>query len=237
MNKKYSLFHVPIKREFQSWEENDNETKVINIKRDMDREHFYVGRGSVFGNPFSHKESKLVKEKTNTREEAVRAYYNYIIQNKVLLENAKELYGKTLGCFCHGKMCHADVLALIADCAHIGQPIENNYSFNGMFVITESQYDIMDERRLALLSEIHESKFILLKKKGPLSGFLKLEEKNSEIDLSKDSIVYNKSQEKSSIEVHFENAHYLQPIFSIEDDLLNFSIVAKNQKGIFKKVF
>lgn len=237
MNKKYSLFHVPIKREFQSWKENDNKTKVINIKRDMDREHFYVGRGSVFGNPFSHKESKVVKEKTNTREEAVRAYYNFIIQNKVLLENAKELYGKTLGCFCHGKMCHADVLALIADCAHIGQPIENNYSFNGMFVMSEPQYDIMDERRLALLSEIHESKFILLKKKGPLSGFLKLEEKNNESELTKDSIVYNKPQDESLIEVHFEDAHYLQPIFSIEDDLLNFSIVAKNQKGIFKKVF
>lgn len=38
----------------------------------------YIGRGSIWGNPFSHKEGTRAIWKCNTREEAVAHYRSYI---------------------------------------------------------------------------------------------------------------------------------------------------------------
>lgn len=241
MNLGNPLFHVNKKKEFSSWGEREKDTKVINIRIDKSVPHFYVGRGSIYGNPFSHKESKLASEKTETREEAVRKYYHYLLEDENLLMKAKDLHGETLGCFCYGKMCHADVISLIADCSYIHEPIELNYKYNGNFVINESQYEIMDERRLALLSEIHESKFILLKKEGPLQGFIHLNgefEIGEEVTIGENSVIYNvDKKDEEFIEVEFKNAHYLTPIFSIFEEKLDRILVSKGSKGIVKNIF
>ncbi len=84
--------------------------KVVNKVRD----HYdvYIGRGSKWGNPYSHKEGTKAKFKVNTREEAIEAYREYITNGngKHLLNDLHELEGKILGCYCAPKACHGEVL-------------------------------------------------------------------------------------------------------------------------------
>lgn len=72
----------------------------------------YIGRPSKFGNPYSHQEGTLAKFKTNTREEAIQKYKEYVLkpENKDLLEEIYKLDGKILGCWCSPKKCHGDVI-------------------------------------------------------------------------------------------------------------------------------
>lgn len=86
-------------------------TKVVNkYKEPYD---VYIGRGSKWGNPFTHI-SKGTKAKyvVSSREEAIEKFREYILHGdgKNLLNDLKELEGKTLGCFCKPKSCHGDVL-------------------------------------------------------------------------------------------------------------------------------
>lgn len=75
----------------------------------------YIGRGSKWGNPFSHMPETKASHKVDTREEAVACYKEYLwhqmkegfVTNADLLA----LDGKRLGCFCAPKACHGDVIA------------------------------------------------------------------------------------------------------------------------------
>jgi len=53
--------------------------------------------------------------KVETREEAIEAYREWIMNQPHLLADLHELKGKTLCCFCKPKSCHGDVLAELAD--------------------------------------------------------------------------------------------------------------------------
>lgn len=77
----------------------------------------YIGRPSKWGNPFSHKENTLAKFKTNTREEAVLAFKEYILNGdgKHLLNDLHELKGKILGCWCSPLACHGDILSELSE--------------------------------------------------------------------------------------------------------------------------
>jgi hypothetical protein len=76
----------------------------------------YIGRGSKWGNPFSHKHSQLAEVIVDTREEAIECYKNWLSTRPDLVEAAKkELKGKVLGCFCDPLDCHGHVLAKIAN--------------------------------------------------------------------------------------------------------------------------
>lgn len=75
--------------------------KVVNLHKDS--YDVYIGRGSKWGNPF-------VIGKDGTREEVVNKYEKWILTQPKLLNDLPELYGKTLGCFCHPKACHGDIL-------------------------------------------------------------------------------------------------------------------------------
>ncbi len=63
----------------------------------------YIGRGSIWGNPF-----KIGAD--GTREEVVSKYERYLRIRKDLLERLPELKGKNLVCFCAPLACHGDVL-------------------------------------------------------------------------------------------------------------------------------
>lgn len=67
--------------------------KVVHIKRDP--HDVYIGRGSVWGNPF-----KIGTH--GTRAEVLRKYKEYLLrgEGRHLLHRIGELEGKTLGCFC-----------------------------------------------------------------------------------------------------------------------------------------
>ena len=87
---------------------------VVHCKKDS--YDVYIGRSNgergKWGNPFSHKEGTTAKYKVNTRDEAIDAYRDYILngEGKHLLNDLHELEGKVLGCWCKPKRCHGDVL-------------------------------------------------------------------------------------------------------------------------------
>ena len=75
----------------------------------------YVGRGSKWGNPYSHKEGTLAEEVVESRSEAVKKYEEYLLTNKDLMSSLHELKGKVLGCWCKPKSCHGDILLKYAN--------------------------------------------------------------------------------------------------------------------------
>lgn len=74
----------------------------------------YIGRGTIWGNPFSHLPSGLIRPENicETREEAVSKYRDYITKGsgRSLLPKLLELKGKVLCCTCSPKQCHGDIL-------------------------------------------------------------------------------------------------------------------------------
>ena len=87
-----------------------SETRVVNkYKESYD---IYIGRGSKWGNPFTHISDKKTKAEfiVDTREQAIESYREWIVKQPQLLKGLHELKGKTLGCFCKPKICHGDTL-------------------------------------------------------------------------------------------------------------------------------
>jgi|SRR5271155_3263948 len=94
---------------------SQQKTRVVHCRKEP--YDVYVGRPSVYGNPFSHLTGTLAQFKVSTREEAVAAFRRWIYnpENGELLQRVKtELKGKVLGCWCKPQSCHGDVLAEIA---------------------------------------------------------------------------------------------------------------------------
>ena len=75
----------------------------------------YIGRPSKWGNPFSHLSDTLADFKVSSREAAIEAYENWILQQADLLADLPELKGKILGCWCSPKACHGEVLVRLAN--------------------------------------------------------------------------------------------------------------------------
>lgn len=80
-------------------------TKVVNkYKEPFD---VYIGRGSVFGNPYSIGEH-------GSREEVIALFKTYLWgrmnTSPSFCGKLMELEGKTLGCFCKPQACHGDVI-------------------------------------------------------------------------------------------------------------------------------
>ncbi len=76
-----------------------------------------IGRGSIWGNPFSHLASTQTRAlyKVATREDAIRAYAEWLKTQPDLLARISELKNKVLGCWCAPKVCHGHLLAKLAD--------------------------------------------------------------------------------------------------------------------------
>jgi hypothetical protein len=86
---------------------------VVNIHKEP--YDVYIGRGSMWGNPFP-----ITKHRT--REEVLVLYKIYI--QRMLRHSAharaelRKLEGKRLGCYCKPKACHGDILKEIIDGRH-----------------------------------------------------------------------------------------------------------------------
>jgi hypothetical protein len=83
-----------------------------------DREPYdvHVGRGTPFGNPFSHLPGTPPRLRQLTREDAIEAFEDHVRAQPELLARIKaQLRGKILGCHCAPLACHADILARIAN--------------------------------------------------------------------------------------------------------------------------
>lgn len=68
----------------------------------------YVGRPSVWGNPF-------VIGRDGTRQEVVAKYRAYLLSNTALMTRLHELRGKHVVCWCAPEACHGDVLVELAN--------------------------------------------------------------------------------------------------------------------------
>lgn len=90
------------------------ETTVVNKYHKVPYD-IYIGRGSIWGNPFSHREGTKAQYVVSTREEAVERFREYILGRPDLIEKLKDLKGKVLCCYCKPKSCHGDVLAELAN--------------------------------------------------------------------------------------------------------------------------
>ncbi|MFE8701190.1 SLOG family protein [Cytobacillus sp. FJAT-54145] len=91
------------------------EPKVVHCKEEPFDVYIGRGNGSIWGNPFSHKEGTKAAHKTKTAEEAVQKYEEWLLKQSHLLEKLPELKGKVLACWCKSKRqpdapCHGDVL-------------------------------------------------------------------------------------------------------------------------------
>ena len=68
----------------------------------------YIGRGSIWGNPF-------VIGKDGNRENVIIKYENMILNNNDLLSQIDQLKHKILVCYCSPKKCHGDVLKRLCE--------------------------------------------------------------------------------------------------------------------------
>ncbi len=69
----------------------------------------YVGRPTVWGNPYPLKRGE-------TRSEVIAKYREYLERNPAMIARARrELRGKDLVCWCAPLACHADVLMEVAN--------------------------------------------------------------------------------------------------------------------------
>ena len=89
-------------------------TSVVNLKED----HYDVriDRKTKWGNPF-------VVGRDGTREECIKLFDEWIIDQPNLMSSLHELKGKRLGCWCHPNPCHGEVLARLADAVKTPDPL------------------------------------------------------------------------------------------------------------------
>lgn len=86
-------------------------TTVVN-KRSGQPYDVYIGRGSVWGNPYP-----MENRSDTERARVIAAFEAHLLAQPNLLARLGELRGKRLACFCAPKACHGDVLARYADAA------------------------------------------------------------------------------------------------------------------------
>lgn len=87
----------------------------------------YIGRGqgSIFGNPFTHKEGTQAAVVVGSRAEAIQAFRDWLAgvawqdvepeRRQAILDAIPSLKGKVLGCWCAPLACHGDVLVELAN--------------------------------------------------------------------------------------------------------------------------
>lgn len=98
--------------------------KVVNVKHDPC--DIYVGRPSLWGNPFT---CKIIGRRgligRRDRDDAVESYERWLRgeeydwldpeRREEILESLPKLRGKILGCWCAPLACHADVLMKLVE--------------------------------------------------------------------------------------------------------------------------
>lgn len=107
----------PVKKVLEQFSEfkwtESNKDLVVN-RHHKKPYHIYVGRGSEWGNPYSHLPSTKAEFKVVDRKEAIEKYIKWIVTQKELLMKLRYLRGRMLGCYCAPSLCHGHILAVMA---------------------------------------------------------------------------------------------------------------------------
>ena len=93
-------------KDFQSPESREKESEICILVVNKFKEKYtvYIGRPSVFGNPFTI-------GKDGTRSEVIAKFEDYARSNLNLLNKIKCLpEDAILGCFCKPLPCHGDII-------------------------------------------------------------------------------------------------------------------------------
>lgn len=76
----------------------------------------YIGRGSPYGNSFTHLVGTKATTVVDSRDQACDAFEKWAYLNPQFIADVKKnLKGKHLVCFCKPKRCHGDFLLKIAN--------------------------------------------------------------------------------------------------------------------------
>lgn len=98
---------------------------------EIDFKEIYVGRPSMFGNPYSHLNGTLAEFKVKNREIAIKNYEIYYLPKiRDELHKIKEQYKNTticFNCFCVPKKCHA--ISLIKEIKNLDINNDKNSQF------------------------------------------------------------------------------------------------------------
>lgn len=96
------------------------ETTIVNNKghNRTDRD-LYIGRGSIFGNEWSHLDSSKAMHTVPTRAESIFHYADWLVngtddhaaQLRSMILHYEELRGMVMVCYCKPDACHGDILA------------------------------------------------------------------------------------------------------------------------------
>ena len=81
-------------------------TSIVNKRSGVDFD-VDITRPSIYSNPF-------IIGQDGDRQEVVRKFEDYAAK-RFSKEQLRFLKGKTLGCVCKPKLCHGDILIMLAD--------------------------------------------------------------------------------------------------------------------------
>ena len=112
------------------------EANIVNLSTIADIHHWiqgtenvYIGRkkndipASKWGNPH-------VIKRRNSRTKVLQQYAKYLTQRKDLVKSVNQLKGKTLGCWCSPKPCHAEILHRLAGNQPVYQTLKGKTRLN-----------------------------------------------------------------------------------------------------------
>jgi hypothetical protein len=107
-------------------DEFKNDTRVVHCQKES--YDVYIGRPSKFGNPYTHIKERNTKAEfiVKNREEAIEKYKEWLLNNPEILFEIMSLEGKTLGCWCHPKKCHGDVIVEMINKIKMGYDIQKH---------------------------------------------------------------------------------------------------------------
>lgn len=107
-------------------EYNKKTGKTVAVNSKYSGFDIYIGRGSIWGNPYPLKTPE-------ERREVIDRYIKYFFEETDLIKSIHMLKGKILGCYCYPLECHGDFLAFIVN--------ENVKNYNE-FKERENEYKI-----------------------------------------------------------------------------------------------
>ena len=90
--------------------------KTVAVNKYANEFDVYIGRGSAFGNNYTHKANTLAEFQVNSRNEAISKHKEALLKDPELMKRVRrELTGKVLGCFCKPKACHGDTYSWLCN--------------------------------------------------------------------------------------------------------------------------
>jgi hypothetical protein len=100
------------------------QTTVVNKRQQ--KYDIYIGRGSKWGNPYTHIKGKTKAEFiVGSRDESIEKYSEWVRKQPHLMAALHELKGKRLGCYCRPHRCHGDILVELIEEMDRLEEIEN----------------------------------------------------------------------------------------------------------------